>query len=125
MRSRAGQGLHLGAALDLKDADGVRFTAERVYLWVLEVERVQVRPGSRVGLDQVERLRHHREHAQAEHVHLDQPELLHVVLVELDDHPARHGGALHRHDVDQWFAGDKHSSHVDGEMAREFQDLGR
>src|SRR5207245_4748368 len=51
LRSRAGQGLHLGAALDLKDADGVRFTAERVYLWVLEVERVQVRPGSRVGLD--------------------------------------------------------------------------
>src|SRR2546430_3056761 len=41
----------------------------------------------RSALGQLQRLGHDGEGAQAEHVHLDEAEVLDVVLVELDDDP--------------------------------------
>ena len=74
-------------------------------------------------MDQVQSLGHHRERAQAEHVHLDQAEVLDIVLVELDDSAPLHGRRLDRRDVHQRLAGDQHPAVVDGEVARKVLDL--
>ena len=38
-----------------------------------------------------------REHAEGEHVDLQQPEGVEIVLVPLDHRARRHGGVLYRH----------------------------
>ena len=73
------------------------------------------RTPSRV-LDQLQRLGDDRQRAQPEHVHLDQAEVLDVVLVELDDPPALHRRRLHRHDVDERLPGHQHAAVVDRQV---------
>ena len=65
----------------------------------------------------VEALLDRAQGAQPEQVHLDEAEVLDVVLVELHHHPSRHGGPLHRGDVDERRPGDEHPADVDAEMA--------
>ena len=121
--ARARQCLHLRPRLDLEHADGVRIAAHLVDRRVGERQLVEIGPDSRRVLDQVQRLGDHRQRAQAEHVHLDQAQVLDVVLVELDDPPPFHGCRLDRGDVDQRLSGDQHSSVVDREVARKLDHL--
>ena len=63
LRLRSRQGLHLGPALDLEDADRVGLLAELVDHGVFQVQRIEVRALAGVRFDQVERLGHDRQHA--------------------------------------------------------------
>ena len=108
--------LLLGSELDLEEADGVDRADHVVDARVVEREGVEVGTDAVAPLDQVQALGDGGEGAQPQQVHLDETEILDVVLVELDHHPALHGGALHRDHVDQRLAGDQHPADVDGEM---------
>ena len=123
-RLRLGQRLHLGPALDLEDADGVRGLEHLEDLRHVLRQPIEVDAGGAVALDQLERLVDRGEHAEAEQVELDQLERLDVALVELDDDAVRHGGPLQRRDVDQRRGGHEHAAGVDGEVAREAVDAG-
>ena len=84
---------------------------------IVERELVEVGPHALLVLDQLQRLGDDRERAQPEHVHLDQAQVLDVVLVELDDPPALHRRRLDRHDVDERLPGDQHAAVVDRKVA--------
>ena len=84
--------------------------------WSSSGKVVEVGPLSRRLLDEVEALRDRRQRAQPEQIHLDEPEILHVVLVELHDDPARHGRPLHRHDIDERFPGHEHAADMNAQM---------
>ena len=115
--------LHLRPRLDLEDSYRVRLATHREDSGVVQSQLIQVRLRATGVLDELERLRHYRQGAQAEHVHLDQPKVLDVVLVELHDAPAFHRRRLHWRDVDQRLSGDEHPSVVDGQVARELDHL--
>ena len=120
---RARQRLHLGTRFDLEDPDGVGLPDHLVDARVVQRKPVEVGPCAGPPLDQVQALGHDRKRAEPEHVHLDQAQILDVVLVELDHDAAGHGGRLDGRDVDEGLAGDEHSADMDREVAREVQCL--
>ncbi len=125
LRLQPGEQVHLRPALHLEDADRVRLTEHPVHRRVLAGDGGQVEPGATVLLDQRERLREHRQHAQAEEVDLEDAERVQVVLLPLDDGAVLHRGVLHRHHLGQLAVGDDEAAHVDGEVPREaLQHLG-
>ena len=123
LRPGAWQGLHLRPGLDLEHADRVRFAAQLVDRGVVQRQLVEVGADTGRVLDQLQRLGHDRECAEAEHVHLDQAQVLDVVLVELDDAPPLHRRRLDRRDVHQRLAGHEHAAVVDRQMTWKLDDL--
>src|SRR5207245_6821973 len=92
----AGQGGHLGATFDLKDANGIgllhHFEGGLVILWnFCEVHRMAALAS------QCERILHDGHHAKAEQVYFDDAEVIAIVLVPLSDDAARHGSIFQRH----------------------------
>src|SRR3546814_1927816 len=63
-----------------------------------------------MGLQEIEGPADAGEHAQRQHVHLDEAQSLQVVLVPFDDRAVRHGGVLDGHDLLQRMAGDDERS---------------
>ena len=120
---RPGQCLHLRARLDLEDADGVGVAARFEDPGVVQRELVEVRPDAGGVFDELETFRDDGECSQPEHVHLDEPEVLDVVLVELDDPSSFHRRRLDRRDVHQRLAGHEHSAVMDRKVAREVDHL--
>ena len=59
------------------------------------------------------------EHAEAQHIDLQQPQRFEIVLVPLNDGALRHRGVLHRHQLRQGAGGDDEAAHVLREMPRE------
>ena len=118
-RPCARKGLHLRARLDLEDPDGVSSAAHVKNGRVVQRQLVEVRANAGLVSNQLQRLGDHRERAQPEHVHLDQPEVFDIVLVELDDATSLHRRRLDRHDVHQGLTGHEHAAVVDRKMTRE------
>ena len=108
--------LLLGSRLDLEEADGVDRADHVVDARIVEAQAVEVGPDAMGPLDHLQALGDRGEGAQPQQIHLDEAEVLDVVLVELDHHPALHAGALHRDHVDERLASDQHAADVDGEM---------
>jgi hypothetical protein len=77
---------------------------------------VDVDHGAVDPLDLLHRVRHGRLHADAEHVELEQPELLDVVLVELAHREAQPAG-LDRCAVEQGGVGQQHPARVERDVA--------
>ena len=70
-------------------------------------------------LDQLEAAADRAQHAEAEHVDLQQTELLEIVLVPLNDGSLRHRGVLDRHELVERALGDHEAADVLRQMARE------
>ena len=88
---------HLRAGFDLEHAYGVGALDHRVDLGVLRRHRGHAElPVAMLG-DQIEALVDGRQHAERQHVHLEQAQGLQIVLVPLDDGAIRHGGILDGH----------------------------
>ena len=111
--------LALARRLDLEHPEGAgladhverRGVVERHLLLVVEVD-LDV-----VGLPhQVDGVGHRGLHPDAEHVELEQPEVLHVVLVELAHREPDEAG-LDRRAVEQGRVGEQHAARVDGDVA--------
>ena len=110
---------HLRARLDLEDADRVGALDHRVRF------RVPVRyvghPERRVppGADHLECAADRRQHAERQHVDLQQSKRLEIVLVPLDHAALRHRRVLDRHQALERPAGDDEPAGVLGEVPRE------
>ena len=122
-RLEARQHLLLGAALHLESADGVGLVQHAVDGGVVERQRVEVGHGIAGTGDVAQRLAHQPQRAQRQQVDLDQPGILHTLLVPLADKTAGHGRRLQRHDGVEWGAGDQHAAAVDRKMARAARDV--
>ena len=96
-RLQSRQHRHLGPALDLEHAHGVG-TADHVVGFLVLVLDVLQREGIAAPLaHEIEAAAQRREHAQRQHVDLEQAHVLQVVLVPLDDGAVGHGRVFHRH----------------------------
>ena len=115
----ARQRRHLGAALDLEDADRVGALEHGVDRGIVGRQVRQVDLDALVRAHQRDGLLERRQHAEAEQVDLDEAQIGAVVLVPLDDGAARHRGGLERHDVVEPAGGDHHAAGVLAEMPRQ------
>ena len=96
-RPQPGQHAHLRARLDLEHADGVGVADHvvgRIVAW-WDVLQPQRRAATLAG--QLQRAAQRRQHAQRQHVDLQQLERVQVVLVPLHHAAVGHGGVLDRH----------------------------
>ncbi len=114
---------HLRPALDLEDAGGVGAADHVVGLRVVGRQVREVDLDALVGADHGDRLLERGQHAEAEEVDLDQPEVGTVVLVPLDDCPPGHRRRLQRHHLVEPAVGDDHAARVLAEVAGEMVDL--
>lgn len=113
--------LALPGRLDLEAAQGAGRLHQRVGVGVVQghlLPVVEVDPDPVHALDLVDRVRHRRLHTDAEHVELEQPHLLDVLLVELAHREAQPAG-LHRRAVEQGGAGQDHAAGVHGDVPRQ------
>ena len=118
-RAGLGKRLHLGAGLDLEDADRVGGLDRAEDLRVVVGQGIQVGPGTGVPFDPVQGVRDRAQGSQREEVDLHQAQGLDVLLVELGHDPARHGGPLDGDELGDRGPGHEHPADVDAEVARE------
>ena len=90
--------------------------------WSSRGDRVDVDPLPVGAADLGERVRHRGLHADAEHVQLDHPGDLRVVLVELAEREAL-AALLHRGPVEQGPIGQQHAARVHGDVPRQAVEL--
>ena len=110
--------LALAGRLDLEAAQGARGLHERVGTRVIEGHSIEFDALAVDALDLADRVGESRLHAYAEHVELEQAELLDVVLVELA-HRVALGARLDRGAIEQGGVGEQHPARVHGDMPRE------
>ena len=119
---QARQHRHLGPALDLEDAHGVRLPDHGVGdralgRHVLHADRAAALVG-----DEVQGAVDRAEHAQRQDVDLDETKRIEVVLVPLDDRAVLHGGVFHRHQAAELVPGDDEAAGVLTQMPRKASD---
>ncbi|MNY15874.1 hypothetical protein D3C86_1491110 [compost metagenome] len=122
-RLQARQHRLLRARLDLEHAHGIRLADHLVGLVVGlgQVFHAARQPGP-LGLgvrDHRQRAPDGREHAEGEHIHLEQPQRFKVVLVPLDHAAVGHGRVLDWHQPGKLATREHKTSCVLGEMPRE------
>ncbi len=123
-RAKSGEHRHLGAALELKDADGVRPGDHLEDRAIGARDARHGKGAADVGANETEGIIEMRQRPEAEEIDLEQTHCLHVPLVPLDDGALLHGGVFHRHDVVNRLASEQKSPGMNGEMAREVENLG-
>ena len=124
LRPRLEQALHLRAALDLEDADGVGGLDLLVDALVVEGHAREVDRLAAEARDLVDGILDGRQHPEPEQVDLEEAGVGAGVLVPLAHLPALHRRRLHRHELDERPRGDDHPARVLGDVARQAADLG-
>ena len=129
-RPQARQHRHLGPRFDLEHAGRVGTADHRVDLRVLgrhagEVQRARQCLAAVVAVDEVKRAADRGQHPEAEHIDLQEPERIQVILVPLDHGALRHRCVLDRHQLVEPVAGDHEATHVLRQVAREALHLRR
>ncbi len=92
---QARQHRHLGPAFNLENAHCVGGANHVVGGHAVLFYGVQGQRRAAPAIDQIEAAANGREHAQRQHIHLEQAHGVQVVLVPLDDAAVWHGGVLH------------------------------
>ena len=103
---------HLRAGFHLEHAHAVGALQHLVHLGILRRNLLHREAPAAEVVDEVERLADRRQHAEAEHVHLEEPQGFEVVLVPLDDGTVVHGRVLDRHEFGQGAARDDEAADV-------------
>ena len=119
LRPEPRQHRHLRAALDLEHADGVGALDHRVDASLFRRDRGERQPLSVMGLEQLEALAHRGQHAERQHVDLQNTKRVEVVLVPFDDRAVIHRRVHDRRDLVEPVAGDDEAAAVLREVARE------
>ena len=115
----AGEEAHLGAALHLEHPQRIGPPQHVVHGLVLRRHIRELEPAAVMGGEQLEALAKAAQHAEPEHVHLEDPERLEVVLVPLDHGAPGHGGRPDRNHLVEPSLPDDEPPRVLGEVARE------
>ncbi|GBC80356.1 hypothetical protein HRbin09_01591 [bacterium HR09] len=113
----AGKGGHLRPAFHLENSHRVGAAQHVVHCRVVRRQVGVVHLHPLVLADEGNRHFQHLHHAQAQKVHLDDPQIPAVILVPLDHHPPGHGSRLQRHHVVQSSCRQHHATGVLPQMA--------
>ncbi len=116
---QARQHRHLRARLDLEHAHGVAAADHRVHGRILGRHVREREPRAAELLDHDEGAADGGQHAEPEHVHLEEAERVEVVLVPLDDRAILHCRVLNRHQFLEQVARDDEAADVLREVPRE------
>ena len=111
-RTQPRQHAHLGAGFDLEHADGVGPAHHVVDPRVFRGNAVHAQRPTAVGADQFQALANRGEHAQGQHIDLQQAEGFEIVLFPLDHRAVRHRGVLDRHEPGERTPADDETAHV-------------
>ena len=114
---------HLRPALDLEHADRIRDAEHVVDRRVLRRDGGQGIGLAIMAVQQGKRLADAAQHAEAEHVDLEDAERVQVVLVPFQHRPLRHGGVFDRRQFVQPAAGDDETADMLRQVAREVLQL--
>ena len=117
-RLQARQHAHLRAAFDLEHAHGVGGTDHVVGGRIFAGDIGQPPWLAAQHGTQLEAAAQRAEHAQRQHIDLEQPHGVQVVLVPLDDGSALHAGGLHRHQARELALGEHEATHMLAQVAR-------
>ncbi|MCY1223311.1 hypothetical protein D9M72_354320 [compost metagenome] len=118
-RLQAGQHRHLGARLNLEHAHRIRPRNHLVGLRIFRWDVLQLKCFSALLRHQIQGSPDRRQHAEREHVNLEQPQGVKVVLVPLDHAAIGHGRVLDWHQPGKLATREHKTSCVLGEMPRE------
>ena len=123
-RLQARQHAHLGAALDLEHAHGIGLANHVVggRIFSRDVLHRKNLPAERAN--QAQAAPNGAQHAQRQHIDLEQSYRIQVVLVPLDDGALRHGGVLHRHQASELALRQHKAADVLAQVAREALQIG-
>ena len=109
---------HLRPAFDLEHADRVGALDHRIDLRLLGRNGRQRQALAVMLVQKLEALAQRRQHAEREHVDLEEAERIEIVLVPFDRRALLHRRVHHRRDFVEPVAGDDEAAAVLGEMAR-------
>ena len=125
-RAQPRQHAHLGAGFDLEHADGVGPAHHIVDLGVFRRNAVHAKGPGAIGADQFQTLANRGEHAQGQHIDLQQAEGFEIVLFPLDHGAVRHRGVLDGHEPGERSPADDETAHVLRQMpGKALQGLGQ
>ena len=113
------QHVHLRPALDLEHPEAVGAPEHRVGLVAVARERSQVEVRAAVLAQQVEGAAQAGQHAEPQHIDLEDAERVDVVLVPFEHRAAVHRRVADHREFDQRPAGDDEAADVGGEVAGE------
>ena len=117
-RLQARQHAHLRAAFDLEHTHRVGLADHVVSGGVFRRDVLHLEAVASLGADEIQAAADGAQHAQGQHVHLQQTHGVEVVLVPLDDASIGHGGVLHRHQARQLALRQHKTADVLREVAR-------
>ena len=123
--AKAREHVHLRPALDLEHAERIALAQHVIDPRLLARDRRQLPPFAMMRLDQVERLADTGQHAERQHVDLEDAELLDVVLVPFDEGAIVHRAIADGHGLDQRLLGQDESADMLRQMARHADQLAR
>ena len=118
-----GQHRHLRAALDLKDADRVPTADQSVGPRIVGRDPMERQAPIVMPFEQTKAQVELGQRAEPEQVHLEEPEVLQVVLVPLDHGAPGHRRVLDRHEIMDRLVAEEEAARMDREMPREVLDL--
>ena len=124
-RLEARQHRHLRAALDLEHADRVGALDHRIDAGLLGRNGRQRQALAVMLVEELEALRQRGQHAEREHVDLENAERVEIVLVPFDRGALLHRRVHDRRDLVEPVAGDDEAAAVLGEMTRKAGQLAR
>ena len=116
---------HLRAAFHLEHAERIGAAEHAVDGRILGRDGGEGQLLAVVPLHQIQRLAQARQHAEPEHVDLENAERVEIVLVPFDEGALRHGAIADRHHLVEPAARDDEAADVLRQMAREAHDLAR
>ena len=114
---------HLRPGFHLEDAHAVGLLQHGVGLRILRRDLAHRRRAVAMFRNQRQGLADRRQHAEAEDVHLQEPQRLEIVLVPLDDGALVHRCVLDRHQFGKWACGDDETPDMLRKMTRKTQYL--
>ena len=109
---------HLGSALDLEDTHRVSAADHGVGGGVFGGHVLHAHGRAAPLADKTQAAAYGAEHAQRQHIHLEQAHGIQIVLVPLDDRAIRHRGVFHRHQPGQRALREHKAAYVLAEVTR-------
>ena len=117
-RAQARQHVHLGSALHLKHAQRIPLAQHRIGFSILARDARQGQRALIMILQQIEAFANTGQHAQGQHIDLENAKRLYVVLIPLDKTALWHGSIANRDSFAECIFGENKAADMLAQMAR-------